>query len=44
LAEVRPDLLARCEQIYHRRSYAPKGIQQEITARFRAAFEIARRR
>jgi DNA repair photolyase len=44
LAEVRPDLLARYDQIYGRRSYAPKAIQAEITARFRAAFEAARRR
>jgi DNA repair photolyase len=43
LAEVRPDLLQRYEQIYGRRSYAPKAIQAEITARFRAAFDAARR-
>jgi DNA repair photolyase len=44
LARVRPDLLERYEQVYGRRSYAPKAIQAEITARFRAAFEAARRR
>jgi len=44
LAEVRPDLLARYDQIYGRRSYAPKSIQAEITARFQAAFAAARRR
>jgi DNA repair photolyase len=42
LAEVRPDLLERYDQIYGRRSYAPKAIQAEITARFRAAFDTAR--
>jgi DNA repair photolyase len=44
LAEVRPDLLDRYDQIYGRRSYAPKAIQGEITARFRAAFDAARAR
>jgi DNA repair photolyase len=44
LAEVRPDLLTRYEEIYRRRSYAPKAIQSEITTRFRTAFEAARRR
>ena len=44
LADVRPDLLARYEQIYGRRSYAPKAVQAEITARFHAAFDAARRR
>ena len=44
LAEVRPDLLARYDQIYGRRSYAPKSIQAEITARFQAAFAAARHR
>jgi len=44
LGDVRPDLLARYEQIYGRRSYAPKPIQAEITARFHAAFAAARRR
>lgn len=44
LAEVRPDLLERYDQIYGPRSYAPKAIQDEITARFRAAFDAARRR
>jgi DNA repair photolyase len=44
LAEVRPDLRSRYDQIYGRRSYAPKGVQAEITARFRAAFAAARRR
>ncbi|HEV3364685.1 MAG TPA: radical SAM protein, partial [Acidimicrobiia bacterium] len=42
LTEVRPDLLERYEQIYGRRSYAPKTIQAEITTRFRAAFDTAR--
>ena len=41
LAEVRPDLLERYDQIYGRRSYAPKAIQDEITARFQAAFDAA---
>jgi hypothetical protein len=44
LAEVRPDLLQRYEQTYGRRSYAPKTLQAEITARFRVAFEAARGR
>jgi DNA repair photolyase len=44
LAEVRPDLLERYDQIYGRRSYAPKALQAEITARFRTAFEAARLR
>ncbi len=44
LAEVRPDLLARYDEIYGRRAYAPKAIQAEITARFRAAFDAARGR
>jgi DNA repair photolyase len=44
LAEVRPDLLARYDQIYGRRSYAPKAVQAEITARFRTAFDAARGR
>ena len=43
LARVRPDLLDRYDQIYGRRAYAPKAIQAEITARFRAAFDAARR-
>jgi DNA repair photolyase len=43
LAEVRPDLLERYDQIYGRRAYAPKAVQEEITARFHAAFETARR-
>jgi DNA repair photolyase len=43
LADVRPDLLERYDQIYGRRSYAPKAIQAEITARFQAAFAAARR-
>jgi DNA repair photolyase len=42
LAEVRPDLLERYDQIYGRRSYAPKAIQAEITARFHSAFAAAR--
>jgi DNA repair photolyase len=44
LANVRPDLVQRYEGIYGRRSYAPKAIQAEITARFRAAFDAARQR
>ena len=44
LAEARPDLLARYDEIYGRRSYAPKAVQGEITARVHAAFEAARRR
>jgi DNA repair photolyase len=44
LADVRPDLLPRYEEIYRRRSYAPKAIQAEITTRFRSAFDAARRR
>lgn len=44
LAEVRPDLLERYDQIYGRRAYAPKAIQSKITARFRTAFDAARRR
>jgi DNA repair photolyase len=44
LAEVRPDLLERYDQIYGRRAYAPKAVQNEITARFRTAFDAARRR
>jgi len=43
LATVRPDLLDRYDEIYGRRSYAPKAIQAEITARFQAAFDAARR-
>jgi DNA repair photolyase len=43
LARVRPDLLERYDEIYGRRAYAPKAIQAEITARFRTAFETARR-
>ena len=43
LAEVRPDLLDRYDEIYGRRSYAPKAIQAEITARFQAAFDAAHR-
>jgi DNA repair photolyase len=43
LAEARPDLVARYEEIYRRRSYAPKALQAEITARFRTAFDAARR-
>src|SRR5581483_8185770 len=34
LAGVRPDLLQRYDGLYGRRSYAPKAIQAEITARF----------
>lgn len=44
LAEVRPDLLDRYDRIYDRRAYAPKAVQSEITARFRTAFDAARRR
>jgi DNA repair photolyase len=44
LGEVRPDLLPRYEEIYGRRSYAPKAMQAEITARFRTAFDAARGR
>jgi len=44
LAAVRPDLVERYDRIYGRRSYAPKAIQQEITARFREAMEAARPR
>ena len=44
LADVRPDLLERYDQIYGRRAYAPKAIQAEITARFRTAFDAARGR
>jgi len=44
LADVRPDLVERYDGIYGRRSYAPKAIQAEITARFQAAFAAARRR
>jgi hypothetical protein len=44
LAEVRPDLVARYDEIYGRRSYAPKAIQAEITARFGTAFDAARGR
>lgn len=44
LADVRPHLLGRYDQIYGRRAYAPKAIQNEITARFRTAFDSARRR
>ena len=44
LATVRPDLLGRYNEIYGRRSYAPKVIQAEITSRFRAAFDAARHR
>ena len=43
LATVRPDLLERYDQIYGRRSYAPKAVQAEITERFRTAFAAARR-
>ena len=43
LAEARPDLVAQYEEIYRRRSYAPKALQAEITARFRTAFHAARR-
>jgi DNA repair photolyase len=43
LADVRPDLRERYNQIYGRRSYAPQAIQAEITARFQAAFAAARR-
>ena len=43
LANVRPDLLERYDEIYGRRSYAPKAVQAEIIARFRAAFDAARR-
>ena len=42
-ATVRPDLLERYDQIYGRRSYAPKAVQAEITERFRTAFAAARR-
>jgi DNA repair photolyase len=44
LADVRPDLVERYHEIYGRRSYAPKAIQAEITARFHAAFDAARLR
>ena len=44
LADVRPDLLERYDQIYGRRAYAPKAVQAEITARFRTAFDAARGR
>jgi DNA repair photolyase len=44
LGEVRPVLLDRYDQIYGRRSYAPKTIQAEIAARFQAAFDAARLR
>jgi DNA repair photolyase len=44
LADVRPDLLERYNQIYGRRAYAPKAVQAEITERFRSAFAAARRR
>jgi DNA repair photolyase len=44
LADVRPDLVERYDQIYGRRAYAPKAIQSEITARFKSAFDAARRR
>ena len=44
LAEARPDLLARHDQIYGGRSYAPKAVQAEITARFHAALDATRRR
>lgn len=43
LADVRPDLLPRYEELYGRRSYAPKAVQAEITDRFRTAFAAARR-
>jgi hypothetical protein len=43
LAQVRPDLLERYDQIYGRRSYAPRTVQAEITTRFQAAFAAARR-
>ena len=42
LADVRPDLVGRYDQLYGRRSYAPKAVQAEITDRFRAAFAAAR--
>ena len=42
LAQARPDLLERYDQIYGRRAYAPKAIQAEITERFRTAFAAAR--
>lgn len=44
MADVRPDLLERYDQIYGRRAYAPKAIQTEITARFHTAFDAARPR
>ena len=44
LAQIRPDLLERYDHIYGRRAYAPREVQAEITARFQAAFETARRR
>jgi DNA repair photolyase len=44
LAAVRPDLVERYEELYGRRSYVPKTVQQEITARFREALEAARPR
>jgi DNA repair photolyase len=44
LADVRPDLLERYDQIYGRRAYAPKAVQAEITARFRTALDAARGR
>ena len=43
LAEARPDLLTRYDQTYGRRAYAPKAVQNEITARFHTAFDAARR-
>ncbi|HZQ75847.1 MAG TPA: radical SAM protein [Acidimicrobiia bacterium] len=42
LAGARPELLERYDRIYGRRSYAPKAVQAEITARFRAALAAAR--
>jgi len=44
LADVRPDLADRYSEIYGRRAYAPKTVQAEITARFSAALDAARRR
>jgi DNA repair photolyase len=42
LANVRPDLLIRYDEIYGRRAYAPRAIQEEISARFHAAFDAIR--
>ena len=44
LANVRPDLLTRYGEIYDRRAYAPKAIQEEITGRFHTALDAIRPR